>query len=224
MKREDRIVEMSLQGTPVTGVSHYGVIQSQTGEDVLPVLESLRKETGRLRDETNLLNQDANELHQRTRTEDLKQRAAIKARAGVKTLLRELSAERGMGWSDIARMVGVSVSAVRKWRTGGDASPEKRQELATLAAFLDVLSDYAIEDPAQWMELLLPLPVGYRVRPMDLYKHGAVSALLDLADQQRDAADVMDEVDPAWRERRRSTFEVFHAPDGNLAIRSVGSD
>lgn len=220
----DRKGQSRAQRTATTGVSPYGVIESQTGASVIPALESLRKEASRLVDETHLLNLDAKDLRDRTRTEDLRQRAAIKARSSVSTLLLELSMERGLSWSDLARMVGVSVSAVRKWRTGGDATSDKRQQLATLAAFLDMLADYAIEDPAQWMEMLLPLPPEYRVRPIDLYEMGFAGALLDLADQQRDVESVMDEADPVWREARRSTFEVFRASDGDLAIRSRVAD
>lgn len=149
---------------------------------------------------------------------NLRARAAVKARKGVATLLRELAVERGMAWSDIARLVNVSVSAVRKWRTGGDASPEKRLQLAELAAFLELLFESAIEDPAQWMEINLALPDGYAVRPTQLYLDGHMTALLEIAGLRRDPERVMDGIDPEWRTTRRSDFEVFMADDGQLAI------
>src|SRR5687767_7602842 len=79
---------------------------------------------------------DAKSAHYESQVEDLDLRAADKARRGVSTLLAELSEGRGLGWNDIAALVGVSVSAIRKWRRGGDASPDSRLELARLCAFL----------------------------------------------------------------------------------------
>ncbi|MDX3548823.1 hypothetical protein PV729_25740 [Streptomyces europaeiscabiei] len=127
-----------------------------------------------------------------------------------------------MAWADIARLVGVSVSAVRKWRTGGDASPEKRRLLAQLAAFLDLLEESSVEDPAQWLEMDLALPVEYSVRAVELYAIGHMIALLEIAGQRRDPAHVLDEVDPEWREARRSDIEIFTATDGQLAFRERG--
>lgn len=194
-------------GTPSAAISSTGFFRS---------------EAGTLRTQVNMLETDIAEFHNQATENDLRSRAAVKAKKGVPTLLRELAVERGMAWADIARLVGVSVSAVRKWRTGGDASPEKRRLLAQLAAFLDLLSESSVEDPAQWMEMDLSLPDGYSVRPVELYADGHIIALLEVAGLRRDPADILDEVDPGWRDTRRADIEVFTADDGHLAFRERG--
>lgn len=142
-----------------------------------------------------------------------------KAARSVAELLEELTGNRGMGWSDIADVLGVSVSAIRKWRRGGDASPGSRVKLAQFAALLDVLEEKApISDPAGWMELTLPIAAGYFIRPLDLYLDGHIDALMDLAESRLEAYQVLDQVRPNWRDDR-SAFEVFQDVDGARSIR-----
>lgn len=158
-------------------------------------------------------------LHGEARSIDLRQRSLAKSRKSVAELLEELSLERGMSWTDIAEMTGVSVSAVRKWRQGGDANGDRRARLAELAAFLDVLEDKGIvSEPAQWMEMPLPLDAGYIIRPLDLYADGFRDELIDLAEQRRTMEHILDDVRPGWRDQR-SAFEVFTDGDGDRALR-----
>ena len=175
-----------------------------------------------LRDTTRLLDKDAKDLHRDFQERALRERAAVRVRKGVHSLLVDLGEVRGMGWSDIAELVGVSVSAIRKWRKGGDATPDGRMRLASLAAFLDLLSELMIEDPAQWMEVALPLPPGYVVRPVDLYCEGHAAVVLDIASQRLTVEDALDEIDSTWRDRRRTQFEVYDAPDGQKSIQIRG--
>jgi len=179
-------------------------------------------DAGLIRDRARFLSEDAKGLHRRTQTHAYAEDTAQKVRWDVPTLLEELGPRRGLGWSDIAKSVGVSVAAIRKWRHGGDATPENRQRLAELAALLDVIENNMISDPAQWLEVPLSLPVGYQtVRPVDLYREGHVNALIDYAKNRITSAEaLMDEVEPDWRESRRSEFEVYDASDGHKAIRS----
>ncbi|WP_431903589.1 helix-turn-helix domain-containing protein [Nonomuraea sp. bgisy101] len=163
--------------------------------------------------------QKANQILRGDIEEDLRKRGAVKARMGVPSLLEHLAIERGMSWSDIARLVNVSISAVRKWRTGGQATPDNRKELARLASFLDLLGEFGVEDPASWMEVTLDLPAGYFIRPVELYVQGYRSELLDIARGHRDAAQVLDGIDPTWRDSERSTLEVYIASDGHPALR-----
>lgn len=197
-------------GTAQAAVKNFPTMSSPTASDLV-------REVGWLRSRKDLFSGDVDDLHHEVQNYDLDQRAAVKARSGVPTLLVEL-ADRGMAWADIARMVGVSVAAVRKWRSNGGAAPESRMQLARLTAFLDLLEESAIEDPAQWMELTLPLPSGYPVTANDLYARGAYTPLLDYAAQRRTATEVMDEVDDQWR-IKRSDFEVFTDSDGARSIR-----
>ncbi len=178
----------------------------------------LRIRAAQLRDHVDLLNLEVIEVHHDAQDYDLEELAQKKARRSVSSLLADLGSDRGMSWSDIARLVGVSPSAIRKWRREGSATGENRLALARLAAFMDLLEGFAIEDPASWLEV--PLVDGYTVTALDVYvsKGGAV-LLLDYADTRVAVTELLDESLPDWRERFGSAFEVYEAADGHPAIR-----
>lgn len=172
-----------------------------------------------LRTEADMLGGKVQELHGEVRERDLADRSLGKSKKSAANLLEELAGSRGMGWSDIAEVVGVSVSAVRKWRKGGVASPESRSKLARIAALLDVLEEKGvIEDPAAWMEMDFTLEAGYFIRPLDLYLEGHVTELIELAEQRQTTAQVLDRVRPNWRQSRND-FEVTLDDDGERFIR-----
>lgn len=178
------------------------------------------QETALLVDRAAVLKDDIADLHADVKEADLAARTSAKARKSVTGLLAELGQERGMSWSDIASWAGVSVSAVRKWRQGGEATPENRSRLAMIAALLDWLTEYMIEDPAQWLEMEFPLPAGYSIRPLDLLLEEQVDGLLDIAAERATPEQVLDRLDSTWRDTLRSDFEVFEAADGERAIRA----
>lgn len=199
-------------GTSAGGVSEYAPLPLNSTRAL-----SLRADY--LRTEMDTLGGEVHELHGEARELDLADRTFQKTKKSVSGLLEELAGERGMGWSDIAEVVGVSISAVRKWRKGGDASPESRSKLGRIAALLDLLEEKGlVQDPAAWMEMDLPLDSGYFIRPLDLYLEGHVAALIDLAEQRQTVAQVLDQVRPNWR-ASRSDFEVFIDTDGQRSIR-----
>jgi len=199
-------------GASAGGVSDYAPLPPNSTRAL-----SLRADY--LRTEVEMLGGEVQGLHGEARELDLTDRTFEKTKKSVSGLLEELAGERGMGWSDIAEVVGVSISAVRKWRKGGDASPESRSKLARIAALLDVLEEKGlVQDPAAWMEMDLPLDSGYFIRPLDLYLEGHVLALIDLAEQRQTVAQVLDQVKPNWR-TNRSDFEVFVDTDGQRSIR-----
>ncbi|WP_410785733.1 helix-turn-helix domain-containing protein [Kribbella sp. C-35] len=166
-----------------------------------------------------MLGGEMQQFHGAVRESDLADRALEKSKRSVANLLDELAGDRGMGWSDIAEVVGVSVSAVRKWRKGGVASPDSRSKLARIAALLDVLEKKGvIEDPAAWMEMNFTLEPGYFIRPLDLYLEGHVTELIELAEQRQTTAQILDQVRPNWRQSR-SDFEVYLDVDGERSIR-----
>jgi transcriptional regulator with XRE-family HTH domain len=207
---------MTAVGQP-TGASAGGV------SDYVPTASSstraLSLRADYLRTEVDMLGGEVQELHGEARELDLTDRTFEKTKKSVPSLLDDLAVERGMGWSDIAEVVGVSISAVRKWRKGGDASPDSRLKLARIAALLDVLEEKGlVQDPAAWMEMDLPLDAGYFIRPLDLYLEGHVAALIDLAEQRKTVTQVLDQVKPNWR-ANRDDFEVFVDTDGERSIR-----
>lgn len=199
-------------GTSAGGVFEYGPsAPSQT--------RALSLRADYLRTECDTLGGEIQELHGEVREHDLADRSLEKSKKSVANLLEELAGERGMGWSDIAEVVGVSVSAIRKWRKGGVASPQSRTKLARLAALLDALEEKGlIEDPAAWMEMEFTLDAGYFIRPLDLYLEGHVTELIELAEQRQTTAQILDQVRPNWRQSR-SDFEVFLDVDGERSIR-----
>lgn len=199
------------RGTASGAVRDYTHPESET--------KALALRAGSLRDETGLLHGDASALHRQVRQLDLKERTAEKIRRSVPELLRELATDRGMAWADIADLVGVSVAAVRKWRTDGGATADNRSRLARLAAFLDALTACGIADAAQWVEIALPLPEGYTITPIEVYRRGGEQALLDHACGHGEAEGVLDATMPGWRQERASDFEAYDAPDGHKSLR-----
>jgi hypothetical protein len=131
-------------------------------------------------------------------------------------LLDLLGNEWGVAWSDVAGCVGVSVQALRKWRQGQPAIAEHRMALATLAATLNVLSSFQVQEPVSWLEL--PILEGYRPRRKDLLTERR-EVLLDLARGQLRPEQAMEELSPDWRDSLRSHYEVFEAADGALSTR-----
>lgn len=187
-----------------------------------PATAALALEMGWRRDRAGVLYDDLKALHRQALQRDLEERTARKARRSVPELLRDLAVDRGMAWADIADLVGVSVAAVRKWRSEGGATADNRSRLARLAAFLDALTDCGVADAAQWMEIALPLREGYTITPIEVYQHDGELALLDFAsapEGQADAETVLDATMPGWRQERASDFEVYDAPEGQKALR-----
>ena len=179
-------------------------------------IENITTEYAALRDEVRLISNKILDGHHKAQGWRLDDRTAVKARRGVGELLRELTTDRGMTWTSIARLCRVSVSAVRKWRHGEATSPENRLEIARLAAFLGLLEELPISEPAAW--LAMPMVSGYTITAEDLYIAGHTDQLLDFASGQSDLKEILIGFDEDWRIRYRSEYEVIEAGDGNLSI------
>ncbi len=177
----------------------------------------LTETVGDVRNRTRVLSEDVDDIHRRALFVEWQSRTSDEARKSVATLLDEL-AELGFSWSDIARMVGVTVPAVRKWRAGQGASGGSRRDLAALRAATALIAEhYQVEEIASWFEV--PLAAGSPITPIDLYAAGRTNLLFNYASGHVDPEQVLDELDSEWRERGRSDFEVFRSSDGDLAIR-----
>jgi transcriptional regulator with XRE-family HTH domain len=209
--------------TRLTGTSaSAGDIQDYTAVSETAQTRALSLRADYLRTESDLVGVEIEGWHEQVREMDLANRTLAKGRHAVPNLLDELAYQRGMAWTHIAEIADVSVSAVRKWRKGNDASPENRRRLAKFAALLDMLEQKGrIEDPANWMEMDLSLGAGYHIRPLDLYLNGQDVALLDIAEHRRPIEHILDYIRPGWRETR-SKFEVFEDTDGLRSIRIRG--
>lgn len=177
-------------------------------------IRQLVSATAGLRDGSELLHEDARDLHRRSLLHNLDTRTAPQAQRPVTDVLQDL-AGYGFAWSAIAQLVGVSVPAVRKWRNGEAPSASNRHRLAQLVALVEFLSrDYLVDDPAGWLEV--PISSEAPVTPADLYALGRTELILDWASHRLDPQSVLDEVDPNWRETFASEFEVAAWHDGQL--------
>lgn len=174
---------------------------------------SLREDWAQLRDQTRILHSDTTDGHHRIRRQDLEQRAAQHNRRPLPDVLEELS-DLGFSWRDIARALGVSVPALRKWRHGEPATPANRTRTSRFLAVCEYLSANVptLTDVAGWFEM--PLVDDPAITPLDLFAGAREDLVLDYGEEQEpDPAALLDRYDPAWRERR-SDFEAIIADDG----------
>lgn len=141
---------------------------------------------------------------------------AVAADGDVTGLLTKLAVDWGMSWSSIARLCGVSLSDVRKWRCGKDLSPGDKIAVSHLLTFVGFLGELLIDEPASW--LAMPLVSGYTVTAEDLYIESHTDQLLDYASGQTDLYEILDEFDKNWRTRYRSQYKLVKAGDGNPSI------
>jgi hypothetical protein len=183
----------------------------------ITTMASITRSYDMLRDRTSILDADVGNDHRAAQLQTLELLARDRAREDVANLLNELSAHRGLGWNDIARTVGVSVQAVRKWRGREPITGENRLSVARLAALMDLLDRVPVQDPGGWLEI--PVISGYSVRHLDLYRADRADLLFDLAHLRISPDQAMTEFCHDWRQRYRLENEVFEAADGQFSIR-----
>ncbi|MBF9073564.1 helix-turn-helix domain-containing protein [Streptacidiphilus sp. NEAU-YB345] len=172
---------------------------------------------GSLRSQTKALHEDVRGLHEEALFKDWQHRTARRAKTAPLTLLDEL-ARLGFSWRDVARMLGVSVPAVQKWRRSGGITGHNRRNIANLLALCDLISErYLVEEIASWFEM--PISGDAPLTPTDLYAEGRMDILFDHASGHGDPEQMLTDYDGAWRERFRSDFEVYEESDGELSIR-----
>lgn len=187
----------------------------------LETIRLLQRSYEELTGPVRVLNEDVEARRREVREWDLDERTAAKARHDAPTLLDELSIDRGFSWSDIARLCRVSVSAVRKWRAGETPSPERRRDLARLAAFVDLLEEIApVADPASWM--LMRLVDSHTITAADLYLDGRSNDLLEHAQGHLGVHELLDRWNADWRDDNRSTWRIVTAADGERSITRRG--
>jgi hypothetical protein len=179
----------------------------------------LRQATAGVRDQVHFLHDTAESIHKTVQQFDLQERTALKNRLGPTALMDELSSERGLSWNEIATAIGVSLSAVRKWRTGKDCSAENRTNLARLAALIDLLDEAMVSEPAGW--LLTSVLPGYTVRFLDLVAAGRDDLVLENAFNRMRPTEVLDAFEPSWRDSAKRKFEIAVDGDGIRGFRRL---
>lgn len=176
----------------------------------------LANKAGALRSDVGILSEDVAQVHDWSLMYQLEVRTDEEAKRAPAHLLAELS-ERGFAWTSIARLVGVSIPLIRKWRQGGAMSGGNRRKLARLIAFVGVLEhDRLISDVVSWLDMPLAnsvftgidvLVAGYE-DTLGLYAGGHISG-----------SELLDRTIPDWRDTVDDRFEVFRAGDEVPAIR-----
>lgn len=133
-------------------------------------------------------------------------------------MVTDLSEVYGLNQLSTARAIGVTPTAVRKWRRGEPARPEFRDRLAQLAALLDLLRDAGQDEPAGWLEV--PISSESTLTPLDLFAAHRPDLAILVGSAAEEPQTVLSGFDPAWRQNfpPDRDYDVVVAADGNRAI------
>ncbi len=213
---QDLLWDGSDRGTSGTGITQPP-ITSRTRSIALSRTEDfieLRNRVGQLSAEIGEKHQDSYEHEWQVLTQQ-------RVTSRPTKLLSDL-ADLGFSWRDIARMVGVSVPAVQKWRRGENVTGPNRHKLARLLAACDfIVAHFHAEDVGQWFET--PIVNSAPTTPIDIWADQKELLVLEYATQALTPEQTMDSFRQNWREQFRSNWETFEAEDGNLSIRAKKS-
>lgn len=203
--------------TSATTDAPLEIRRTRTTHDLVQELGVMRSQRQLLENDVAQMTQPLQEAHHRELERQLNARARALAHKQATVLLADI-ADAGFAWRDIARMVGVSVPAVRRWRQGEPPTGAHLLGIARLGALIETLrAEHLIAQVASWMEM--PLVPDAPLTGIDLATDGRLPDLIDLAAGHGNPEALLDDWTPAWRERYASEFEVFEAPDGDTGIR-----
>lgn len=201
--------------TLIPSVDSTGITSAAATQQDATEYSDLTESVGFTRSTVDVISTDVRKLHNDILNREWRQDTIRRSKQGVQSLLEDIS-ELGFSWNDVARLSGVSVPAVRKWRRGGQASGDNRMKLAALLAACDILGrHFMVEEIASWFET--PMPES-PVTPMDLYCADRVDLVFELASANMESREILDEFDPDWRKRYDSPFEVVDGEDGIASI------
>jgi hypothetical protein len=177
-------------------------------------------DTAELRDDLDETSARAIQLHHSAEELHLAQTTRQLEAASAVDLLDALADELLFPWALLARVVGVSPTAVRKWRRGETVTPGHHHRLAEFLAFCRTLQhrDPRIEDVSRWFEM--PVDSRSDITRLDLFLAGTRPGLLDLAAARRSGEDLLDAEAEGWRERAATTrrFRVLVHEDGTTSL------
>jgi transcriptional regulator with XRE-family HTH domain len=212
----DETLRATTEGTASSDVAPPPKLPYATGSS--PTLSELTERAGFLNNRAQILHSDTDDLHLDVIMQEWQSKSTDLVRQDMPTLLGQL-ADLGFAWRDIARLIGVSVPAVQKWRRGNAATGQSRFHAAAVLAACALIADhYLVKDIASWFEA--PVVFGYPITALDLYAAKKPQLVFRLATGKADPEQVLSAFDPDWRETYRSDFEVFESEDGGLAIRA----
>lgn len=215
------LAEESLKAAP-TAASTKTIQEPQSPRPTLA--SSLVKEWAALRKNVGILGLSVVDGHRSALGLAVDELAARCARTESATLLEDLAENRGLSWTAISKMLGVTIPALRKWRKGEAITGENRGKLARLVAFLDLLVDrLEISDPASWLEI--PILQDVPFTRTDVYAAGRIDLLLEFAEGIHSPERLLDLFHPNWRtDYPPSNWAVFRAADGQLSVKAKEVD
>lgn len=178
--------------------------------------QSLSEYAGFLRNRVRFISRDVEVLHRDLDQRGLDERASEFKDRRTLELLNGLN-EMGFSWRDIARMTGVSVPAVQKWRKGEATSGENHKRLMVLTAVMYKLqNDHMVPDVETWADM--PIVTGVPITAIDLISASREDLVLELAADHRTNEAVLDEFSADWRDQYRSDYVVVESSDGIMSI------
>lgn len=181
----------------------------------------LATRAGALRSDVSVLSEEVEQVHDMSLLIQLEARTDEEAKRLPVDLLADLS-QLGFAWTSLARLVGVSIPAIRKWRQGGAVTGVNRRRLARLLALVGLLeSDHLVTDVVSWLDIPL---AGSGFTGVDVLVTGHESNLMLYAAHHITGSQLLDRAVPDWRDTSDSRFEVFRAGDGAFAIRIRDGD
>jgi hypothetical protein len=182
--------------------------------------------TAELRDQFASGADQARELHGDVQQLELDQMTLTLEHEGTPTLLERLAETHGFAWATAARCLGVTPTALRKWRKGEEATSANHSKVARLLAFAELLERLQprIDEAAYWLEA--PVVDESTLTRVDLYRRGAFAGLLDMASERRRPIELLDKTVPNWREQhtRDHRVAVVWHEDGSPSITVRGDD
>ena len=137
------------------------------------------------------------------------------ARSSPKDVIVYLTDTLGIGQLVTARALGVTPTAVRKWRRGETATPEHRDRLARFAALCQLLTEVGLHDPAGWLDM--PISSASIATPLDLLLAGRADLVVLFGARLADPHETLDAFDPDWRKTYRldADYEIVSLQDGS---------
>lgn len=221
MSTRNRVHIDSGESTPDTTIGRTqvgGSTRTQTVADLVDQAQAVRDRSQLLAEDSYGQLERASKLHADGLDLLIADRTRSHFGRDVKELLGRLY-DLGFSWTDIARMAGVSVPALRKWRHGESPSRQNRHRLATLVALCDIVPERSpmVQDFAAWLSMPL-FPSGAPVTGIDLAAAGKFSLVVRYAEVGH-PEQILDEFDPQWRQSYASNVEVFTAEDGLPGLR-----
>lgn len=140
--------------------------------------------------------------------------AGAYAQNAPQDVIRRLT-ELGVSQLIIARALGVTPTAVRKWRRGEAAKADHRSRLARFAGTYSLLGETGVHDPAGWLDI--PISNESTLTPLDLFIGGRADLSILLGARLMEPQEALDAYQPGWRQTNPidPDYEVVMLRDGS---------